>query len=258
MLLTVCQVLFFFSSITHLPSEHSTLFWSVDTGVELYGVKFLILYIISLIVFILLSIFNIILLFPGTLLRWKFINYFKPLLDAYFGPYKQKYPFWIGLQLLTRSCFFGLSALSGSVSLFSGAVLAIIVLCTHGFVHPFKSKLKNLQESLVLLDLSAVYVTALYNEYENSKYKLFIIRLLIITILAYFIVLIFCHCIMLMYGDTIKGRAHKIKKMLMKMIKRKQTCSDCSQSLRLDELRSKIPDVTINYTEIREPLIALD
>ena len=254
-LLTVCQVLFFFSSVTHLPSEHSTLVWSVHTGVELFGVKFCILYTVSLIVFLLLLLFNTFLLFPRTVSRWRFINYFKPLLDAYFGPYKQKYQFWIGLQLFIRSCFFGLSALSRSVSLFSGAVLVGIVLCMHGIVYPFKNKFKNIQESVVLFDLSAVYVTALYNEYENSKYKLFIIRLLIITVLAYFIVLIFCHCIMLMYGGVIKGRANKIKQMLMTRITRKQTCSE---SLHMEDLRSKIPDVAFNYKEFREPLVALD
>ena len=202
-----------------------------------------------------LLLFNGLLLFPRTLSRLKYINYFKPLLGAYFSSYKQKYPFWTGVQLLIRSCFFALSALSRSVSLFSGAVLAVVVLCIHGMVYPFKSKFQNFQESLVLLDLSAVYVTALYNEYENSKYKLFIIRLLIITVLAYFIVLIFCHCIMLMYGDAIKGRAHKIKQMLMKMIKRKQTSTE---SLKLEQLSSKIPNVAFNYEEFREPLIAVD
>ena len=254
-LLTVCQVLFFFSSITRLPSEHTTLFWSVDTGVELFRVKFCILYIVCLIVFITLLLFNALLLFPRTVSRWKFVNYFKPLLDAYFGPYKLKYPFWTGLQLLIRSCFFGLSALSRSVSLFGGAVLVGILLCTHGLVHPFKSRFINFQESLVLLNILAVYVTALYNEYENSKYKLFIIRLLIITVLAYFIVLIFCHCIMLMYGDVIKERANKVKQMLMKNNIRKRTHSE---SLQLEQLRSKIPDVAFNYKEFREPLIVMD
>ena len=254
-LLTVCQVLFFLSSVTHLPSEHTTLFWSVDTGVELFGVKFCILYTVCLVVFLILLTFNILLLFPRTVSQWRMINYFKPLLDAYFGPYKQKYPFWTGLQLLIRSCFFGLSALSRSVSLFIGAVLVGILLCTHGIVQPSKSRFINFQESLVLLDLSAVYVTALYNEYDNSKYKLFIIRLLIITVLAYFIVLIFCQCIMLMCGDAIKGRANKIKQVLMKKITREQTHLG---SLQLEQLKSKIPDVAFNYKEFREPLIAID
>ena len=165
---------------------------------------------------------NIVLLFPRTVSRWSFINYFKPLLDAYFGPYKQNYPFWIGVQLLIRSCFFGLSALSRSASLFSGAVSIGLLLCIHGTLHPFKSRFINFQESFVLLDLSAAYVTALYNEYENSKYKLFIIRLLIITVLTYFIVLIFCLCIMLLYGDAIKERINQV----LKWITRKQACSE--------------------------------
>ena len=154
-----------------------------------------------------------------------------------------------------RSCFFGLSSVIRSASLFSGVVLVGILLCTHGVVHPFKSRFKNYQESLVLLDLLAVYATALYNEYENSKYKLFIIRLLIITVLAYFIVLIFCRCIILICGDAIKGRANKIKQMLMKRITGKQTCPE---SLHLEQVRSEIPDVAFNYKEFREPLIAID
>ena len=136
-LLTVCQVLFFFSTVTHLPNNQTTLVWSVDTGVKLFGVKFCILYSVCLGFFIILLIFNFLLLFPRMVSRWSFINYFKPLLDAYFGPYKQNYPFWTGLQLSIRSCFFGLSALPRNISLSSGAVLVGIVLCAHGILHPF-------------------------------------------------------------------------------------------------------------------------
>ena len=77
-------------------------------------------------------IFNVLLLFPRTASRWNFINYFKPLLDAYFAPYKQKHSFWTGLQLMIRSCSFGLSALSKNISLCSGVFLLGIVLCAQG------------------------------------------------------------------------------------------------------------------------------
>ena len=191
------------------------------------------------------------LLFPRTLSRWRFINYFKPLLDAYFGPYNQKYPFWTGLQLLIRSVFFGLSALSRNVSLCSGAALVGIILCTHGILHPFKSRFKNFQELLVLLNLLIIYVTALYSVNENNKYKLLIIRLLIIGVLTYFIILIFCHCVMLMYGDTIKETVIKIKQMFTKKQK-------FSKSLHMEQLSCRIPDVAFNYKEFREPLVELD
>ena len=60
---------------------------------------------------------------------------------------------------------------------------------------------------------------------------------------------------MLMYGDAIKRRANKIKQMLIKRIANKQTWSE---SLQMKQFSSKIPDVTFNYGEFLEPLVALD
>ena len=254
-LMTVCQVLFFFSTVTQLPSKHTTLVWSVSANIVPFEVKFCILYIICLILFIILLIFNAFLLFPRTASRWSFINYFKPLLDAYFGPYKQRYPFWTGFQLLIRSCFFGLSALSRNVSLCSGAFLVGIVFCVQGTLHPFKSKYKNFVELLILLDLLGLYVTALYSYDESNSYKMLITRLLIITALAYFIGLIFCHCVILKCGATIKQQVNKIKGMLTKGIRIKQTTSGL---LHMEKLHSTIPEVTFNYKEFQEPMVALD
>ena len=254
-LLTVCQVIFFFSTVTHFPSKHNSLFWLVDTGVEVFGAKFCILYSVCLILFISLLLFNAVLLFPGTLSRWRFINYFKPLLDACFGPYKPKYSFWIGLQLFVRSSFLGLSAINSNIGLYSGIVLFVIMNCIHGTLQAFKSKYKNFQESLVLLNLLTLHVTTLYPGNVNSFYKLLIIRTLIITVLVYFILLIFCHCGMFLCGDVVKRRANEIKRVLIKMTSVKQ---GCSKSLQVEELRSKIPDITFDYTEFQEPLVAMD
>ena len=254
-LLSVCQVLFFFSSATHLPSEHTTLLWSVSTSVMPFRAKFCILYGVCLILFIILLIFNTILLFPRTTSHWSFINYFKPLLDAYFGPYKERYRFWAGLQLLIRSCFFGLSALNRNASLCSGIFLVGIMLCAHGRLYPFKSTYKNFQELLILLDLLGLYVTALYSDNENKRYKTLITRLLINTVLAYFIGLTFCHCVMLKCGDTINQLATKLKRKLKKIISKSQATSEL---LNMEDLHSKIPDVTFNYKEFQEPLVALD
>ena len=254
-LLTVCQVLFFFLSVTNLPSKHITLIWSVSTSVAPFGARFCILYSICLILFIILLIFNVLLLFPRTASRWSFINYFKPLLDAYFGPYKERYPFWTGLQLLIRSCFFGLSALSRNVSLCSGVFLVGILLGAHGILCPFKSRYKNFQELFVLLDLLGLYVAALYSDNENNSYKMLITRLLIITVLAYFIGLIFCHCVTLKCGDMIKQKSIKMKQIFTKMFGIKQATS---RTLHMEQLHTKIPDVTFNYKEYQEPLVALD
>ena len=85
-LLTVCRVIFFYSTIVSLPGNHVKYSWSVDTSIDLFGVKFSILFATCLILFIILLPFNILLLFIRKLSHLKFINRFKPLLDVYCGP----------------------------------------------------------------------------------------------------------------------------------------------------------------------------
>ena len=113
----VSSVLFFYSTITHLPSKHTTLVWSVDANVPLFGVRFTMLFIMCLILFLILVPFNVILLFTRTLSRFRFINKFKPLLDAYQGPYKDKFYYWTGLQLLMRAVLFGISSLDRNINI---------------------------------------------------------------------------------------------------------------------------------------------
>ena len=97
----VCTVVFFYSTITHLPSKHTTLVWSVDANIPLFGVRFTILF---LILFLILVLFNIIFLFFNRMLtKFKFIYRFKPLLDAYQGPNKDKFYYQTSLQLLIRA-----------------------------------------------------------------------------------------------------------------------------------------------------------
>ena len=87
MLHSVCKTLFFFSVITHLPNKHTTLVWS-NANVPVFGIKFSILFTVCLIIFLILLMVNILLLFPRTLLHFKYTNRFKPTFDAYFDPYK--------------------------------------------------------------------------------------------------------------------------------------------------------------------------
>ena len=82
---TVLTVLFSYSTITHVPSGHQELVWSVDASVSLFGLQFTILFITCLVLFLLLLFFIIILLFTRHLARFKLINHFKPILDAFQG-----------------------------------------------------------------------------------------------------------------------------------------------------------------------------
>jgi len=166
---TVSSALFFYSPITYLPSKHTTLVWSVDANVPLFGVKFTILFIVCLILFLILVAFNIILLFTRTLSRIRCINKFKPILDAYQGPYKDKLYFWNGLQLLLRAILFGLSSLDRNVNLIIGLIVLSIFGGITGVVQPFKSKIKNYQELLLLFNVHGLYAVSLFAQEETAN-----------------------------------------------------------------------------------------
>ena len=258
LLITVCSVLFFFSPITHLPSDHITFVWSVDTNVPLFGIRFSILFTLCLVLFLILFPFNILLLFPRKLSHFHFINTFKPLLDAYLGPYKDGFPYWMGLQLLLRAVFLGLSALDRDETLTIGTIVLGVMVCVEGFVQPFKSRFKNIQESLVMLNLLAVYVTALH--YNGSRQiEPLLLQCLILTMLAYFVVYIVCHCVMSTCGSTIKPRMNAIT-MYFKAWKRRIVNDTSAEMLNVTVSESnKIKDVVCSsYEEFQESLIAFN
>ena len=136
-------MLFHYSTITYLPSGHTTLVWAVDANVPLFGLKYTTLFIVCLILFTVLLPFNIILCFTKTTMQLHLINHFKPLIDAYQGPYKYKYYYWTGLQLVMRAVFFGLSALDRNINLTVGIILLTIVSITQAKLSHLKAITKT-------------------------------------------------------------------------------------------------------------------
>ena len=179
---TTSTALFFYSEIIHLPSDHTTLVWSVDTRVTLFGIKFAILFTVCLILFLILLQFIVVLIFTRTLSRFKIINRFKPLLDAYQGPYKSKFYYWMGLQLLTRTVFFGLSALSSNTNIMISTIVIGTIILVQGVVNPFKSRRQNIHELLVLLNLQALFAV--------TQYAVGIYILISLAILQFMIILL--------------------------------------------------------------------
>ena len=234
---TVSHVLFFYSDTTYLPSRHTQLFWSTDTSVQLFGVKFTILFVTCLIIFITLLIFNTLLLFTRSLLRFKTVNKFKPLIDPYLGPYKDKYCYWTGLQLLIRAVFFSLSALRKKFSLISGVTVLGILLCIQGVIRPFKSRFNNIQESIVLLNLQLLYLFVLYDHYNNTSTA--VAQYFILVALLYFVLFIMYNCVTMMCERKMEIMKEFVIGHMMRWKKNIQPTEI--------HLHDTTPDVTFNY-----------
>ena len=254
----VSSVLFFYSTITHLPNKHTTLVWSVDANVPLFGVRFTILFIVCLILFLILVPFNVILLFTRTLSRFRFINKFKPLLDAYQGPYKNRFYYWTGLQLFIRAVLFGISSFDRKINITISIIVFGIMIGTHGTVRPFKIKYKNYQELILFLNLQGLYVISLYDESATDITGIDIIINIIISMAAIHLsFIIIYHMITYVHGGVIRRKIQLSVNTIIGWIARLQKSQP--QQFHLQEnIRGNIPEVAFNYREFREPLVGED
>ena len=255
-LLIVSSVLFFYSTITHLPSKHTTLVWSVDANVPLFGIRFTILFIVCLILFLILVPFNIILLFTRTLSRFRFINKFKPLLDAYQGPYKIKFYYWTGLQLVIRAALFGMSSLDRKINVAVSIIVFGIIIGIHGTIQPFKMKYKNYQELVLFLNLQGLYVMSLYDQGTTNAT---IVNIMITMAIIHFTFIITYHIITYVRGGIIQNTIQLSVNLFKKWITCRLYKRSQPQQFQLqDSIRDNIPEVAFNYREYREPLVGQD
>ena len=254
---TVSYVLFFYSTITDLPSNKTTTVWSVDANVPLFGAKFTVLFTACLILLIIIIPFNAVLIFTRTLSRHRKINYFKPLLDAYQGPYKNQYYFWPGLQLLIRAVFFGLSALDKNINLPIGLVLLAAMLGIHGYVRPFKSSFKNIQELVFIFNLIVLFA---FVQFENTNN--IIVNTSVIIASIHFVIILLNNLRVYQCLPVLESISRKNKNMInMKQYivskwrhytKRNRSHHDHIQNIPLSNV---VPEVAYNFKEYREPLI---
>ena len=241
----VLTVLFSYSTITDYPGGDKQIVWSIDASVPLFGIKFTILFITCLVLFLILIPFNITLLFRHYLAQFRIVNYFKPLLDAFQGSYKDKYYHWIAVHIILRSIFFSLYGFQVKLRLFLTTIILVLFSVCYGYLQPNKNKLINIQELSLLTNLIIMYVVAILNS-ENIFSV--VINLMIIVAFIQFCIIILCH--FLTY--TLHCNA-AIKENLVKLWNRRKS-NHCSYEVRL----LNIPERTYNYEEYQDGLVSDD
>ena len=242
----VLTVLFSYSTITHLPNGDQQLVWSIDASVPLFELKFAILFITCLVLFILLVPFTIILLFSRFLSQFRIINRFKPLLDAFQGSYKDKYHYWIGLTMIIRSTLFSLYAFQVKMRLILSTTLLMCFALSSGYFHPNKNKLVNFQDTLTLLNITIMHAMSYQSD---SRLFSIVSNIMIACTFAHFCLILFyhigtytCHCDLI--GLVTIGK--------QKMMRAKQV-ENSSSTIELN-----IPERLYNYSQYQDGLVSDD
>ena len=176
-LLTVSDSL----SMSQLPCNNSILtVWSVDGNIEYGSHRHLVLVVFSCGVLVIGLAYPVLVLCAPLLERysdkcipfkWNPVTKFKPLLDAYGGPYKDRYRFWTGMTLLVRlivtvTFFFTSSSI---VNVYITAIVVGIILLWSSADCVYKSIYLSTLEAFHLLNIIILSIVCLFASSLKSK-----------------------------------------------------------------------------------------
>ena len=168
-----------FTTLTDASSD-TTAVWLIDGNLEFLSAPHIFLFIVALVaVFLYILPFTILVLLAPflqaksnlRLLRW--IHKIKPLLDAFQGPYKDRFRFWTGLLLVVRGILFITFASNvlgdARVNLLAIAItlfVLLLVLWNTGCV--YRSLLPHIIECFYVLNLAVYTVATLFLTSSNA------------------------------------------------------------------------------------------
>ena len=161
--------------------------WYLDGTVKYGGYSHRILMIVTLIVVLgLLLPYILLLLFAKPLRPLACTNkYLRPLLEAIHAPYKEGKQYWFTLRLLLLCAMYGVYAKYRATDLYSlffaTNLMLVIFLVFQAYIKPFRSKLINLLDSGLVMNITFTYLTYYYYFYKES---------LIIKIICFFSVFV--------------------------------------------------------------------
>ena len=194
-------------SMSQLPCNDSILtVWSVDGNIEYGSGKHLILAVVSCGVLVIGLAYPVLVLCAPLLeryshkcipqhCRWNPVAKFKPLLDAYGGPYKDKYRFWTGVTLMVRlTVTVTFSFTSGPINAYIIITIVVGILTFWSFTKGvYKSIYVSLLEVFCVLNIFLLSTVSLATGFLRSRdYQ-------IATIVSVCLSLVVCVVIMAMH-----------------------------------------------------------
>ena len=142
--------------------------WYLDGTVKYGGYSHRILMIVTLVVVLgLLLPYILLLLFAKPLRPLACTNkYLRPLLEATHAPYKEGKQYWFTLRLLLLCAMYGVYAKYRATDIYSllvtTSLMLVIFLVVQAYIKPFRSKLINLLDTGLMVNITLIYLTYWY------------------------------------------------------------------------------------------------
>ena len=171
--------------------------WYFDGNVQYLTEGHIVLFILALMTLTLFIIpYTIVLTGASFFVRYKVINYFKPVFDAYYGPYKDKWRFWFGSRLwvlLAMLIIYTTLQYSEELMLLLHLALLSLFILIQASIKPFKNALIGWLDLFFMLNYLAVVLVMLHSHSLRSEVIVITIGGLVGTTLFAFIGIILYH-----------------------------------------------------------------
>ena len=170
------------SHLSNYPNKTSYYVWSTDGTLKYGQFPHITLLLMAIGCLLILWLPYTMLLF---LMQWlrripnftisKWITRYKPVIDAYFAPLKDKHHYWFGVLLLSRGILLLISSLTASnnpaISPFLLQGVAILLLCYINYKQVYRKKSVLMLESAFLINLIILTGGAMYYHDSNGSEK---------------------------------------------------------------------------------------
>lgn len=246
---------------------HSTIIWRFDGSIEYCTGLHIFLFIVAILVilfFIFPYTFSLVFIVP---IQKYTRPRLKPLVDAYLGPYKDKWRYWFGLRLFALPLMSTVAAFRGTddpgLALLLQLFIIVILTLLQTSVHPFKSFATEVVDESFLLNFIILALTFSYligrgpNQTDGQE---IVVSIMISLAFVAFVSIIVYHAVMAlrkvpmlrlkmnrMYSDVMTAKKQpKEEEIAIQSYPPKSTEIDTS---------TLTSDIDSSFCELREPLL---
>ena len=160
--------------VQYTDSHHYKTVWFLDGSVDYFsftdGHAYLAILAILTLLFIVLP-YTVLATISGKMLRYRwFALRFKPLVDAHYAPYKDKWHFWYGVRLWVLLYAISVYAFTrglqtrGIVVYMLELLVLIPFLCIQAYIRPYKNNLLNLLDLFLMTILTMTTAGLTYDD----------------------------------------------------------------------------------------------
>ena len=166
-----CIITIFSNTTLEYPDNTTAKVWSFDGNLRYLSSKHIPLFLFALAIVLLLWLPYTAVLLSAQWLRTqthrKGLRWLKPILDAYYGPFKDKHHYWVGVLLVVRGVLFvffaSFFAIENNVNLLLISIISLAILLYTSFTSRlYKKVYATILENLCFLNLGVLGIGTFY------------------------------------------------------------------------------------------------